>query len=199
MKKNMTNNEQEMAEAKYGKGRKYRHMVTLNVITQNNVTKTVTVAQAEGFSRYLVGDDGEVYTFRKPPYDKEKYSSYSEWFNALEDGETIKAVELAHRTACKHGYQETQLVDDNGATRYIKTHRLVIMAFCGEIQDGLQIDHFDFDRLNNSLKNLRVVTAKENYAHSAAAGRMKTYTIRDPRTGRFVKASEQDAIQNERH
>lgn len=195
MTKNMMNKEQVNAEEKYGRGREYRHMVTLNVVTQNNVTKTVTVAQAEGFSRYLVADDGEVYALRTKPYDEEKYSSFTEWFNALEDGATIKAVELAHRTACKHGYQETQLVDDEGSTKYVKTHRLVIMAFCGEIPYGLQIDHFDFNRLNNSLKNLRVVTSKENYAHSAAAGRM----MRDPRTGRFIKASEQEAIQNAGH
>lgn len=195
----MKNNEQANAEAKYGKWREYRHMVTLNVVTQNNVTKTVTVAQAEGYSRYLVADDGEVYALRKKPYDEEKFASYIDWFNALEDGATIKAVELAHRTACKNGYQETQLINDDGATKYIKTHRLVIMAFCGEIPNGKQIDHFDFDRLNNSLSNLRVVTAKENYAHSAAAGRMKIYKARDPRTGRFIKASEQEANQNEGH
>lgn len=41
-------------------------------------------------------------------------------------------------------------------------HRLVWIFVHGLINDFLQIDHIDGDKLNNDIKNLRLVTAKVN-------------------------------------
>ena len=41
-------------------------------------------------------------------------------------------------------------------------HRLVWETFNGEIPSGMEIDHIDTNKENNSLNNLRCVTAKEN-------------------------------------
>lgn len=41
-------------------------------------------------------------------------------------------------------------------------HRLVYETFKGRIPDGMEIDHFDTNKENNSLDNLRLCTHKEN-------------------------------------
>ena len=51
-------------------------------------------------------------------------------------------------------------VDINKKTE--KVHRLVAYAFLGERPEGLQIDHQDRDKTNNSADNLRYVTGSEN-------------------------------------
>lgn len=50
-------------------------------------------------------------------------------------------------------------------------HRLVWMAFNGEIPKGKVINHIDFNPMNNDLQNLEVVSHRENMAHSARGGR----------------------------
>lgn len=45
-------------------------------------------------------------------------------------------------------------------------HRHIWKAFNGEIPEGLQIDHIDTDRSNNSLSNLRLVTMDDNIHNS---------------------------------
>ena len=44
----------------------------------------------------------------------------------------------------------------------VMVHRLVWMAFVGEIPDGMEIDHINCVRSDNRLENLRLVTHKEN-------------------------------------
>lgn len=48
--------------------------------------------------------------------------------------------------------------------RFRSVHGLVMEAFVGPLRAGLQVCHVDGNRLNNSLKNLRYGTAKENAA-----------------------------------
>ena len=47
-------------------------------------------------------------------------------------------------------------------------HRMVYEAFKGEIPEGLEIDHIDRNKRNNSPDNLRVVTRSENIGNRAA-------------------------------
>lgn len=52
-------------------------------------------------------------------------------------------------------------------------HRVIWYFFNGSIPDGLQINHKDFDRTNNNINNLELMTAKENTNYSIKAGRGK--------------------------
>ena len=45
-------------------------------------------------------------------------------------------------------------------------HRLVYKHFVGELIDGMQINHIDFDRYNNMQSNLEQVTRRQNIHHS---------------------------------
>lgn len=66
------------------------------------------------------------------------------------------------RTLIDHsGYEYTQL-RVNGKKKTALIHRLVYQAFVGMVPSGLELDHIDGCKLNNSLSNLRLLTHKEN-------------------------------------
>lgn len=50
-------------------------------------------------------------------------------------------------------------------------HRLIWIMHNGDIPIGLEIDHIDGNRLNNSLSNLRLVTRMENQKNKAMPSR----------------------------
>lgn len=72
------------------------------------------------------------------------------------------------------GYFWVNLNKDNkGKQFYI--HRLVAQAFIGDIE-GLTINHLDFNKSNNTVDNLEIVTMKENNKYSYDAGRYNNTT-----------------------
>lgn len=71
------------------------------------------------------------------------------------------------------GYFVTKLSVD-GLSRQYPVHRLVAIAFIGNIPDGYDVDHIDFDRANNNASNLRIVTHTENIRHTIDANRHAT-------------------------
>jgi hypothetical protein len=57
---------------------------------------------------------------------------------------------------------------------HVKTHRLVALAFLGAPPfPGAHVAHFDGDKTNNHLSNLRWATAKENEADKRRHGRAR--------------------------
>ena len=62
------------------------------------------------------------------------------------------------------GYEFIRTPHGHGTTL---VHRMVYEAFKGEIPEGLEIDHIDRNKHNNSPDNLRVVTRAENIANRA--------------------------------
>jgi len=73
----------------------------------------------------------------------------------------------------KNGYYVLRKMYDHQAY-YFCEHR-VIWYFCyGDIDEGLQINHKDFDRGNNHIENLELVSAKENINYTKDAGRLNT-------------------------
>ena len=50
--------------------------------------------------------------------------------------------------------------------RLTLVHRVVWEMFNGSIPDGMFIDHLDGDKTNNSIRNLRVATRKQNAQNS---------------------------------
>ena len=51
---------------------------------------------------------------------------------------------------------------DKNKKRNYYIHRFVFETFKGEIPKGMEIDHWDMDRTNNSIFNLRLLSPKEN-------------------------------------
>lgn len=54
---------------------------------------------------------------------------------------------------------------DLGSKKSQKVHRLVAAAFIGDITD-LVINHKDFNRKNNHVSNLEIITLLQNFMHS---------------------------------
>jgi hypothetical protein len=61
------------------------------------------------------------------------------------------------------GYKQVNLCKDN-VVKSFKIHQLVATHFLNHIVNGYEnvINHIDFDRLNNSVTNLEIVTPREN-------------------------------------
>lgn len=72
-----------------------------------------------------------------------------------------------------HGYLRVRLVKDKKAF-CTGIHRLVLMAFCPvDGMEGLEADHIDGDKSNNTLSNLRWVTHEENMSNQEEVERRK--------------------------
>lgn len=61
----------------------------------------------------------------------------------------------------------------NGNKKSIKVHQLVAMAFLGYTQNGntVVVDHINHDKTDNNVKNLQVISHREN-----SCKRLKKYT-----------------------
>ena len=46
--------------------------------------------------------------------------------------------------------------------RYAYVHRVVFEVLVGPVPDGMELDHIDTDRVNNTIDNLHIVTRAEN-------------------------------------
>ena len=63
-----------------------------------------------------------------------------------------------------NGYPSVVLCKD-GKEKIITVHQLVAIAFLGHTPNGykgLYVNHIDFNRTNNNVSNLEIVTAREN-------------------------------------
>jgi hypothetical protein len=64
-----------------------------------------------------------------------------------------------------NGYLIVNLNKNNKRKNYY-VHRLVAEHFIGEIPEGYVINHKDYDKYNNAVDNLEIITQKENIMHS---------------------------------
>lgn len=70
--------------------------------------------------------------------------------------------------------------DGKGHTRYV--HDLVLLAFVGPKPDGLEACHYDDDKSNNVLSNLRYDTRKANAADAVRNGKIRKAQATEPGT-----------------
>lgn len=61
----------------------------------------------------------------------------------------------------------------DGKHKVVLVHRLVANAFIPNHENGMEINHLDGDKTNNSVENLEWVTASENVLHAYATGLKK--------------------------
>jgi len=60
----------------------------------------------------------------------------------------------------------------DGRPRQFSVHALVAEAFIGPRPPGLVVNHKNFDRADNRVKNLEYVSQKRNVHHAIEAGRV---------------------------
>lgn len=83
----------------------------------------------------------------------------------------------------KAGYMQIGL--EKGKT--IHVHTLVARAFIGPKPEGYEVDHIDFDKTNNTVKNLRYITIKENRGRSRKAETHTNYGRYHWKTQHYIK------------
>ena len=65
----------------------------------------------------------------------------------------------------KDGYLElcfSMVIDGKHKRIYRRKHRVIWETFNGDIPDGMTIDHIDFDKTNNDISNLRLLSLEDN-------------------------------------
>lgn len=96
-----------------------------------------------GFENYSISSHGRVYSHKRDIILKPYF-----------DGWGYLIVELRNRRG--------------GFTKRI--HRLVAETFIPNVQDKLEVNHIDGDKMNNRVDNLEWVTRSENARHAFATG-----------------------------
>lgn len=56
-------------------------------------------------------------------------------------------------------------------SKRLLVHKLVYEAFIGDIPEGMQVNHIDENKENNTVENLNLMTPKENINHGTALER----------------------------
>lgn len=62
----------------------------------------------------------------------------------------------------KHGYDRYVIYSDK-KPKTMFAHQVIYQCWVGMVPDGMHIDHIDFCKTNNNIKNLRAIPAAENY------------------------------------
>ena len=112
--------------------------------TQHN--DSIEWEQAEGFSKYLISTDGQVYS--------------------------LKSDRLLPQGITERGYKQVDVFSDEGIKKHMRVHRLVYMAHKGAIPEGMQINHKDENKANNCIDNLELMTNKENSSYGTRNARI---------------------------
>ena len=73
-------------------------------------------------------------------------------------------IQISSVGSCSGKYRKVCL-HKNGKKFYKDVHRLVAMTYIGDVS-GKVVNHLDFDGHNNNVKNLEIVTQKQNVAHT---------------------------------
>jgi len=104
--------------------------------------RDIKTAELRGYSRFVILDTGIV-----------KYKATGKICPDYSCGKAPK-----HR-----GYRKIKLYNDYLKKRkQFSVHKLMWLAFFGEVPQGFEVDHIDRVRNNNSLDNLRIIPVLHN-------------------------------------
>lgn len=94
--------------------------------------------------------------------DIKDVQGYEGGYTIREDGQvfSIKSGKPLKQQLNKR-YLEVVLCK-NGKQKHFYVHRLVASHFIGPIPKGMEVNHIDHDRMNNSASNLEICTPSEN-------------------------------------
>ena len=67
-------------------------------------------------------------------------------------------------------YNRIHIVPKEGGRKTVDLHRLVVETWLGEIPKGMQVNHIDGNRQNNSVSNLEICTPSQNTQHAFDTG-----------------------------
>jgi hypothetical protein len=76
-----------------------------------------------------------------------------------------KIIEVTPRWNKTVRYYQVQPYKPDGKRKLMYVHRMVLAAFTGEMRNDMQVNHINFDRADNSAKNLEWVSFQENIQH----------------------------------
>lgn len=104
------------------------------------------------FSRYVASEDGHIYSL-----------------NYKNSGKT----KILKPALSRDGYLRTMIQNDQG--KYVNTsvHKMIALAYHGERPLGLEINHINGIKTDNSPINLEYVTRSQNCQHSFDIGLQK--------------------------
>lgn len=105
--------------------------------------------QLRDFPEYFVSDEGVVYSDKTNKYKCKR---------------GLKALK---GFVNRGGYRYVDLVDGSRHKRY-GVHQLVALYFLDFNFDGRVVDHIDNNKLNNNVKNLQLISQKDNVKKSYA-------------------------------
>lgn len=97
---------------------------------------------------------------------------YEEFYLASKDGKIYskRYNKFLKPAKSKDGYLQVSLVGDNKKQYTYKVHRLIAMTFIDNPDNLPEVNHKDFDRLNNFVSNLEWCNHYDNIKHSRDAG-----------------------------
>jgi len=86
-----------------------------------------------------------------------------------QDGRRYEPKLVLNKANRSNGYCQVQFKE-----RIVKYHTIVYILLCGDIPEGLVVDHINGDKIDNNIKNLRAVSIRVNAqnAHSHRKGKL---------------------------
>ncbi len=81
-----------------------------------------------------------------------------------------KVAKQLKRNVNTQGYEYYKLSNGSKLKNYT-IHKLVASTFIGLVQDNMQVNHIDGNKLNNNISNLEWVTSSENQKHAFKIGK----------------------------
>ena len=134
-----------------------------------------------------------MHIFKIKPKSKTKPEIH---YECTDDGKifsyTPKTGKLQKLKQFPCGYKKSYLCVGIASIRHY-VHRVIVETFLGKIPKNKEVDHIDGNKHNNTLDNLRIVTAKENSENRVRLNKQgfgvayNIYTIYNKNTKKIIK------------
>ena len=97
------------------------------------------------------------------------WNPFTKYYLASKSGQILslkrREKKILKLLTTRYGYLEFNFYENN-KRRHYSVHRFVFECFKGAIPKGMETDHVDGDKKNNSISNLQLLSKKENIRKS---------------------------------